>query len=74
MLFRKPIVCGISCLGMDHIDVLGDTIDEIADHKAGIMKAEILQLIACTINTALSLAFSTVSLLLQSSKKLGGWT
>eukprot|EP00118_Oscarella_pearsei_P021424 m.240260 g.240260 ORF g.240260 m.240260 type:complete len:129 (+) comp40193_c0_seq52:355-741(+) len=38
MLFRKPIVCGISCLGMDHIDVLGDTIDEIADHKAGIMK------------------------------------
>ena len=35
---RKPIVCGITSLGLDHVEVLGHTIDLIATEKAGIMK------------------------------------
>jgi len=38
---RKPAVCGISSLGMDHVDILGDTIGKIATEKAGIMKANV---------------------------------
>ena len=35
---EKPSVCGISSLGMDHVDILGDTLEKIATEKAGIMK------------------------------------
>ncbi|KAJ1815758.1 Folylpolyglutamate synthetase, partial [Coemansia sp. RSA 2599] len=35
---RKPIVCGIASLGLDHLALLGSTIDSIAWHKAGIIK------------------------------------
>lgn len=34
-----PTVTGITSLGIDHVAMLGRTIDEIAWHKAGIMKA-----------------------------------
>lgn len=34
----KPRVTGITSLGIDHVAMLGDTIEEIAWHKAGIMK------------------------------------
>ncbi|KAK8865871.1 hypothetical protein IAR55_001019 [Kwoniella newhampshirensis] len=34
----KPIVTGISSLGLDHTAVLGNTIEEIAKNKAGIYK------------------------------------
>ena len=34
----KPIVTGISALGLDHTAVLGNTIEEIAANKAGIYK------------------------------------
>ncbi|PMD32236.1 FolC bifunctional protein [Hyaloscypha variabilis F] len=34
-----PAVTGISTLGIDHVAVLGKTIEEIAWHKAGIQKA-----------------------------------
>lgn len=34
----RPIATGISTLGIDHVYVLGDTVDKIAWHKAGIMK------------------------------------
>ncbi|KAK5657008.1 hypothetical protein OQA88_3531 [Cercophora sp. LCS_1] len=34
----RPIASGISTLGIDHVFVLGDTVDKIAWHKAGIMK------------------------------------
>ncbi|KAG8532987.1 uncharacterized protein KY384_001769 [Bacidia gigantensis] len=34
----KPRVCGITSLGIDHTPLLGDAIDRIAWHKAGIMK------------------------------------
>lgn len=34
-----PVATGISTLGIDHVFVLGDTVDKIAWHKAGIIKA-----------------------------------
>ena len=33
-----PIISVITNIGMDHTDVLGDTIQEIATEKAGIIK------------------------------------
>lgn len=35
---RKPVVCGVTSLGLDHVKLLGDTIDKIAWQKAGIFK------------------------------------
>ncbi|KAI8337294.1 Mur ligase [Chlamydoabsidia padenii] len=37
-IIEHPIVCGITSLGLDHVNVLGNTIDQIAWHKAGIIK------------------------------------
>ncbi len=37
-IVRKPVVCGITSLGIDHTALLGNTVEEIAWHKAGIMK------------------------------------
>ncbi|ORZ07700.1 Mur ligase [Absidia repens] len=37
-IIEKPIVCGITALGLDHVSVLGNTIDQIAWHKSGIIK------------------------------------
>ena len=37
-ILEKPIVTGITSLGIDHQGMLGNTIEEIAWHKAGIMK------------------------------------
>ena len=37
-IIRSPIVCGITTLDIDHTGSLGNTIEEIALHKAGIMK------------------------------------
>jgi folylpolyglutamate synthase len=34
----QPAVCGITSLGIDHVSVLGATIEEIAWHKGGIIK------------------------------------
>ena len=34
----RPIAVGITLLDYDHVKVLGHTIEEIAWHKAGIMK------------------------------------
>lgn len=34
----QPTVCGITSLGLDHTDVLGNTLSEIAAEKAGIIK------------------------------------
>lgn len=36
---QQPMVTAITTLGMDHIDMLGPTIENIAWHKAGIYKA-----------------------------------
>ncbi|PKA51981.1 Folylpolyglutamate synthase [Apostasia shenzhenica] len=35
---RTPVVCGISSLGYDHMEILGNTLGEIAGEKAGIFK------------------------------------
>ncbi|KAL1965908.1 hypothetical protein VTN77DRAFT_5041 [Rasamsonia byssochlamydoides] len=35
----QPAVCGITSLGIDHVAVLGSTIEEIAWHKGGIIKS-----------------------------------
>ncbi|EFA82253.1 tetrahydrofolylpolyglutamate synthase [Heterostelium album PN500] len=39
-VFPRPAVTGITALGFDHMNVLGDTLPEIAYEKAGIMKPE----------------------------------
>ena len=33
-----PVVCGITTIGLDHVDILGHTLAEIASQKAGIIK------------------------------------
>uniref|UniRef100_A0A8D0HG17 Folylpolyglutamate synthase n=1 Tax=Sphenodon punctatus TaxID=8508 RepID=A0A8D0HG17_SPHPU len=37
-IIRKPTVCGVSSLGIDHTSILGDTIEKIAWQKGGIFK------------------------------------
>ena len=37
----KPVVTGITALGMDHVSVLGGTIEAIAGQKAGIYKENV---------------------------------
>lgn len=37
-VISKPVVTGITSLGMDHVDQLGPTLDDVAWHKAGILK------------------------------------
>ncbi|KAK7321540.1 hypothetical protein VNO77_32290 [Canavalia gladiata] len=38
---QAPIVCGITSLGYDHMEILGNTLAEIAGEKAGILKNRI---------------------------------
>ncbi|KAI8971633.1 Mur ligase [Mycotypha africana] len=40
-IIEQPIVCGITALGLDHVSVLGNTIDQIAWHKSGIIKLNV---------------------------------
>ncbi|KAJ2808895.1 Folylpolyglutamate synthetase [Coemansia guatemalensis] len=40
-VIRQPVVCGIASLGLDHQAALGATIDQIAWHKAGIIKPRV---------------------------------
>ncbi|KAL2539920.1 Folylpolyglutamate synthase [Abeliophyllum distichum] len=35
---ENPVVCGISSLGYDHMEILGNTLGQIAGQKAGIFK------------------------------------
>ena len=37
-IFSKPVVTGITTIGMDHVEQLGPTIEDIAWHKSGIFK------------------------------------
>jgi folylpolyglutamate synthase len=39
-VIQKPVVCGISSLGYDHMEILGYTLAEIAAEKAGIFKVQ----------------------------------
>lgn len=38
-VLRHPVATGITTIGMDHVEQLGPSIENIASHKAGIMKA-----------------------------------
>lgn len=38
-VINRPVVTGITSLGIDHVGMLGSTLPEIAWHKAGIIKA-----------------------------------
>ncbi|CAO2822272.1 unnamed protein product [Amaranthus hypochondriacus] len=40
-VIKEPVVCGITSLGMDHMESLGDTLGKIALHKAGIFKPNV---------------------------------
>jgi len=40
-LIKKPVVCGVTSLGIDHVNTLGSTIDKIAWQKAGIFKPNV---------------------------------
>ncbi|KAJ8899038.1 hypothetical protein K2173_008867 [Erythroxylum novogranatense] len=40
-VIKEPVVCGITSLGMDHTEALGNTLGQIASHKAGIFKPQI---------------------------------
>lgn len=40
-VIKEPVVCGVTSLGMDHMEVLGNTLNDIAFHKAGIFKPQI---------------------------------
>ena len=40
-VFRKPYLTAITSVGMDHMEYLGDTIEEIASEKAGIIKPKV---------------------------------
>jgi len=37
-VFHRPVACGFTTIGLDHVDLLGPTVEDIARHKAGIMK------------------------------------
>ncbi|XP_077001885.1 folylpolyglutamate synthase, mitochondrial isoform X2 [Tamandua tetradactyla] len=37
-IVRKPVVCGVTSLGIDHTSLLGDTMEKIAWQKGGIFK------------------------------------
>lgn len=37
-VIQSPTVTGITTIGLDHVNVLGDSLDKIAWHKAGIFK------------------------------------
>ncbi|XP_011362545.1 folylpolyglutamate synthase, mitochondrial isoform X1 [Pteropus vampyrus] len=37
-IVRKPVVCGVASLGIDHTSLLGDTVEKIAWQKGGIFK------------------------------------
>jgi len=34
----NPFICAITSIGLDHVESLGNSVDAIAAHKAGIIK------------------------------------
>ena len=42
----RPLVCAVTAVGMDHMQLLGDTIEQIAAEKAGIVKPGVPVVIA----------------------------
>ncbi|KAI9816056.1 MAG: Folylpolyglutamate synthetase [Pycnora praestabilis] len=56
-IIEHPTVIGITSLGIDHVAMLGETIEEIAWHKAGIMKAGALAFTAPQPEAALKVLY-----------------
>ena len=52
-VISKPVVCGVTSLGLDHLNLLGSTIEEIAWHKGGIFKVRFIQRNYNALNTIL---------------------
>ena len=46
---EKPEVCAITSIGFDHIDILGSTLEAIAEEKAGIIKEGIPVIVGPTV-------------------------
>jgi folylpolyglutamate synthase/dihydropteroate synthase len=40
-VFEHPVVCGVTLIDYDHMEVLGDTLEKIAREKAGIFKPNV---------------------------------
>lgn len=55
----RPLATGITTLGIDHVFVLGETVDKIAWHKAGIMKT------ACPAFAVEQVAFPSAEVVLR---------
>ena len=60
---RQPKVCGITSLGYDHTDVLGESLKDITWHKSGISKVNIM---TCCIVLYLFLSKAGVPLIVSS--------
>lgn len=56
----SPAVAGITSLGIDHVQMLGSTIDKIAWHKAGIMKQGVRVFTSPQPKEAMEVLFSRV--------------
>ncbi|PRQ44926.1 putative tetrahydrofolate synthase [Rosa chinensis] len=52
-VIKEPIVCGITSLGMDHMEALGNTLGQIAFHKAGILKPHVPAFVAPQLSEAM---------------------
>ena len=50
----QPILTGITTIGLDHVALLGDTLEAIAEQKAGIIKQGIPLVTGCIVPEALS--------------------
>ena len=40
-IINKPVACGVNSIGYDHMEVLGDTLSDIAFEKSGIFKHQV---------------------------------
>ncbi|KAG0489593.1 hypothetical protein HPP92_006456 [Vanilla planifolia] len=70
---KEPVVCGITSLGMDHTEILGDTIAKIASEKAGIFKSKVPAFTVPQLPEAMSVLndrASTLSIPLEVAKPL----
>lgn len=54
-----PVVSGITTIGLDHIDILGSTLEEIAAQKAGIIKPGIPVVTGNIVHEALQVILET---------------
>lgn len=59
-ILTAPTVCAVTSLGVDHTAVLGNTVEEIAWHKAGIFKRTTRSGKAFTVSTQLPSAMSVL--------------